>query len=51
MTTGDRLSGTDGSIRETYEEFADGQHTVATIADPENGHAWIRSDVVQSIVP
>lgn len=50
MTTSDRLSVTDGWIRETYEVYADGQRTIAMIADPENEHAWIKSDLVQSIV-
>jgi|AntDeeMetagen285_2_1112576.scaffolds.fasta_scaffold05909_3 hypothetical protein len=51
MTAGDGLPNADGWIRETYEEHTDGQRTVATIADPQNGHAWVRSDLVQSIVP
>lgn len=51
MTANDSLPETDGSIRETYEVHTDGQRTVATIADPQNGHAWVRSDLVQSIVP
>ncbi|SFS11783.1 hypothetical protein SAMN05216559_3943 [Halomicrobium zhouii] len=51
MTTGERLPNADGEIRETYEVHTDGERTVATIADPENGHAWIRSDRIQSIAP
>lgn len=51
MTTSERTPDAEGRIRETYEAHTDGQHTVATIADPQNGHAWVRSDLVQPIVP
>jgi hypothetical protein len=36
-------------IRETYEEFDLGEVRVAMIADPENGHAWIQSDVAVGV--
>lgn len=36
-------------IREQYEEFPVGATTVSMISDPENAHAWIQSDVTQSI--
>lgn len=50
MTT-DRLSDADDRVRETCDVYSDGAKTIATIADPENGNAWIRSDHVQSIRP
>lgn len=51
MTANERLPDAEGCVRETYDVHTDGQRTVATIADPQNGHAWVRSDLVQSIVP
>lgn len=33
------------AIRELYEEFPIGSHTVSMISDPENPNAWIQSDV------
>lgn len=50
MTTSDRVSDTEGWIRETYDVYADGERAVAMIADPRNGRAWVKSDLVQSIV-
>ena len=50
MTTSDRISDAEGWIRETYEVYGDGERAVAMIADPQNGHAWIKSDLVQSVV-
>lgn len=38
------------TIRETYEEFQVGETTVAMIADPENGNAWIQSTVAETVV-
>lgn len=50
MTDGDETeSGT--PIRETYEEYDLDAATVAMIADPENEHAWIQSDVTRRIAP
>lgn len=37
-------------VRDTYEEYDVGSVRVAMIADPENEHAWIQSDVTTSIV-
>jgi hypothetical protein len=39
----------DAPLRATYEEFDVGSARVAMIADPENGHAWIQSDVVTEV--
>ena len=36
---------------DTYEEYELGSVTVAMIADSENEHAWIRSDVTRPIEP
>lgn len=41
----------ESAIRETYSEYAMGEKTVATITDPENGSAWIQSDVVEEVRP
>lgn len=41
----------DGRIRETYEEYDLGGTRVAMIADPENEHAWIQSDLTWRVVP
>lgn len=49
MTTTDHADG-EACIRETYEVVADGTRQIAMIADPKNGHAWIRSDRVQPVV-
>ncbi|QPV64909.1 hypothetical protein I7X12_10000 [Halosimplex litoreum] len=38
-----------GAIRETYEEYDVGDTRLAMIADPENEHAWIQSDVTEQI--
>lgn len=35
----------DGQIRETYEEYVLEDRRVGLIADPENGDAWIQSDL------
>lgn len=51
MTGESQASKTDGRIRETYEEFAVGETTVAMIADPHLETAWIQSDVVWQVVP
>lgn len=51
MTATDDAESRAGWIRETYEEYADGDDRIATIADPENGHAWIQSDCVVEVVP
>jgi len=42
---------TDTAIRETYEEYDIGDTRLAMIADPENEHAWIQSDVTESVEP
>jgi len=39
----------DESIRATYEEYDVGDTRLAMIADPENEHAWIQSDVTEDI--
>ncbi|MFC4540645.1 hypothetical protein ACFO5R_01730 [Halosolutus amylolyticus] len=57
MTDGNRRSttvGTDsrnGFVRETYEEYDVGSMRVGMIADPENEHAWIQSDVTVPVHP
>jgi len=38
-------------IGDTYEEYDVGSITVAMIADSENEHAWIQSDVTCPIEP
>jgi hypothetical protein len=38
-----------GSIRKTAEEFNLNEVPVATIAGPENEHAWIRSNVSRDV--
>lgn len=40
-----------GKIGETYEEYTVSGVRVALIADPENGDAWIQSDVTKPIQP
>lgn len=35
----------DEPIRETYAEYDFAGRTIATISDPENDGAWVRSDV------
>ncbi|MFB6141370.1 MAG: hypothetical protein ABEJ26_13165 [Halosimplex sp.] len=37
------------AIRETYEEYDVGDTRLAMIADPENEHAWIQSDLTEPI--
>ena len=39
------------TIRATYEEFPVGDTMIAMIADPQNAHAWIQSDVTAAIEP
>lgn len=39
----------DGAVRETYEEYDVGDTRLAMIADPENEHAWIQSDLTEPI--
>jgi hypothetical protein len=41
----------DDQIRETFEEYEVGDARLAMIADPENEHAWIQSDVTASVDP
>lgn len=41
----------DGAIMETYEEYTVSGVQVALIADPENGKAWIQSDVTTPVEP
>ena len=53
MTSG-RTTDTEGDhsaavIRETYEEYDVGDTRLAMIADPENAHAWIQSDVTRDV--
>ncbi|MFC7098718.1 hypothetical protein [Halobaculum marinum] len=36
--------------RETYEEQTVGRTTIATIADPDNDDAWIRSTLTQTVI-
>lgn len=50
MTTNEHGKASAGQVRETYEEYAVGETTVSMIADPENGHAWIQSTLVQPVV-
>jgi hypothetical protein len=38
-------------IGDTYEEYELGSVTVAMIADSENEHAWIQSDVIRRVEP
>ena len=39
----------ESAIRETYEEYDVGDTRLAMIADPENEHAWIQSDLTDPI--
>jgi len=39
----------ESAIRETYEEYDVGDARLAMIADPENEHAWIQSDLTEPI--
>lgn len=39
----------DPLVRETYEEYTIDGTRLAMIADPENAHAWIQSDVVTEV--
>jgi len=39
----------ESAIRETYEEYDVGDNRLAMIADPENEHAWIQSDLTEAI--
>lgn len=41
----------DDDVRATFEEYDLGATRVATIADPENGDAWIQSTVTAVIEP
>ena len=41
----------DAAVRATYEEYDLRGTRVGMIADPENEHAWIQSDVTVAIEP
>jgi len=51
MSTRDtsRTQSADQQIRETYEEYVIRGENVAMIADPEQTHAWIQSDLTVEI--
>lgn len=49
MSTQNSTTGVDEQIRETYEEYTVGQTRLSMIADPENEHAWIQSDLTKEI--
>lgn len=51
MTSGyaENEASADAPIRETYEEYDIGETRLAMIADPENEHAWIQSDLTEPI--
>lgn len=48
--TAEEAAGADRRVRATYEEYDVGGTAVATVADPENGRAWIQSTVVRPVV-
>lgn len=39
----------DPLVRETYEEYTIDGTRLAMIADPENAHAWIQSDLTMEV--
>lgn len=49
MSAPEPAAETDEQVRETYEEYTIGETRLALIADPENEHAWIQSDVTDDI--
>lgn len=49
MPTTDTADSTRSEVRETYEEYVIRGETVAMIADPDQTHAWIQSDVTVDI--
>lgn len=51
MTTAVGPTEIETAITATYDEFRLCGQTVGTISDPDNGRAWIQSDVVEQIEP
>lgn len=51
MTTTDPAGEPPETIRATYEEYDIGDTRIAMIADPDDTHAWIQSDVTKTVEP